>query len=159
MSNILKQLGMTPKDIIVGFLFQAIASTLAIIVGSRLESISFLHIDWLRIAEISIVIFILLSWFRLKQKMQTDGVRLREEYEKAIIAHQAAYTALLEDTKNACKQDVTTAKEELTTIINSNISNLSKWIEGHAGAHKWEHEEFKRQQDVLEQRLKAKKVL
>src|SRR5437764_3986620 len=101
MLNKLKQLvDLTPKDFIVNLVFPA----LALLLAGWLGSISFLHIDWLKLAEIGVVIFILLSWLRLKMKMQADAVKLRKEYE---------------DLKDACRQDVATAKAELAKSIHS----------------------------------------
>jgi hypothetical protein len=136
----LKQLDLTPKDFIIALLFP----TLALLLAGWLGSISVLHIDWLKLAEIGVVIFTLLSWMRLKLKMRAEGVKLRKEYE---------------DLKDGYRQDVATTKEELTRIINSHSTNFSNWIIEHAYGHGREQKEFKRQLDALEQKLKDKKML
>ena len=148
-----KKWGITPKDIIVGIGFTGVGSILALIIGAWLEKISFLHIDWLRLVEIGIVMFILWSWLRLKQKMQADGVRVREDYEKAIIAHKAEYAALLEDVKKGYKKEVAEAKAELTTVMNSQSTNFSNWAINHANAHGQEQKALMSKFDALRKQL------
>ena len=136
----LKRLDLTLKDVIVNFVFPV----LALLVAGWLGSISFLHIDWLKLAEIGVVIFILLSWMRLKLKMRADGVKLREEYE---------------DLKDASRQDVATTKEELAKSIHDVLPAWNSWTDGHAVAHEQQKKDIRKQFEALEDRLKANKAL
>ncbi len=85
--------------------------------------------------------------------MQADGVRVREDYEKAIIAHKAEYAALLEDVKKDYKKEVAEAKAELTTIMNSHSTNFSNWAINHANGHGREQKELMSKFDALKKQF------